>query len=30
MDFENGKLVGNVNENGVCKNFEGKKFCGND
>jgi len=23
MGYENGKLVGNVNENGVCSNFEG-------
>jgi hypothetical protein len=27
MGFDAGKLVGNVNENGVCTRYMGKNYC---
>jgi len=30
MGYDKGKLIGNVNENGVCSNFNGEDHCGND
>jgi hypothetical protein len=30
MGYDGGKIVGNVNENGVCTEFEGDDHCGKD
>jgi hypothetical protein len=30
MGYDTGKLVGNVNENGVCTEFESKNHCADD
>jgi len=30
MGYDDGKLVGNVNENGVCTNFNGEDHCASD
>jgi len=30
MNFDNGKMVGNINENGVCLEFEGSNHCAPD
>lgn len=30
MGYNNGNIVGNVNENGVCSNFNGDDHCAND
>jgi len=28
MDYDGGKIVGNINENGVCTEFESENHCG--
>jgi hypothetical protein len=28
MGYDSGKLVGNLNENGVCTEFENENHCG--
>jgi hypothetical protein len=30
MGYDDGKMVGNVNENGVCREFDGDNHCGPD
>lgn len=30
MGFDNGKLIGDVDESGVCTNFNDKDYCGKD
>lgn len=30
MEFDNGKLVGNINENGVCSEFDGSNHCASE
>jgi len=30
MNYDSGKIIGNISENGVCRNLDNKDYCGKD